>query len=88
MCKSFLKKNNPDSQLFIERFNILRKDRSDVQNKSGGGLPLYYKQALQVIRRNDLEIFNIESICAEIILPNSGPFLICTVYRPPLDRFI
>ena len=83
MCETFLKKNNPDSQLFIEGFNILRKDRSDVQDKSGGGLLLYYKQALQVIRRNDLEISNIESIWAEVILPNSRPFLICTVYRPP-----
>ena len=83
MCETFLKKNNPDSQLFIEGFNILRKDRSDVQDKSGGGLLLYYKQALQVIRRNDLEISNIESIWAEVILPNSRPFLICTVYCPP-----
>ena len=40
MCETFLKKNNPDSQLFIEGFNILRKDRSDVQDKSGGGLLL------------------------------------------------
>ena len=83
MCETFLKKNNPDSQLFIEGFNILRKDRSDVQDKSGGGLLLCYKQALQVIRRNDLEISNIESIWAEVILPNSRLFLICTVYRPP-----
>ena len=82
MCETFLKKNNPDSQLFIEGFNILRKDRSDVQDKSGRGLLLYYKQALQVIRRNDLEISNIESIWAEVILPNSRPFLIWTVYRP------
>ena len=54
-----------------------------MQDKSGGGLLLYYKQALQVIRRNDLEISNIESIWAEVILPNSRPFLIWTVYRPP-----
>ena len=83
MCETFLKKNNPDSQLSINGFNFMRKDRTDIQDKAGGGLLLYYKQSLQVTRRNDLEISNIESIWAEIILPNSRPFLICTVYRPP-----
>ena len=62
MCETFLKKNNPDSQLSINGFNFMRKDRTDVQDKAGGGLLLYYKQSLQVTRRNDLEISNIESI--------------------------
>ena len=83
MCETILKKNNPDSQLSINGFNFMRKDRTDVQDKAGGGLLLYYKQSLQVTRRNDPEISNIESFWSDIILPNSRPFLICTVYRPP-----
>ena len=84
LCETFLCKNNPDAQLTTkDGFNFLRKDRSDVQDKSGGGLLFYYKQSLQVTRRNYLEISNIESIWAEVSLPNSRSFLICTVYRPP-----
>ena len=40
MCETFLKKNNPESQLCVV---IIRKDRSDVEDKSGGGLLIYYK---------------------------------------------
>ena len=83
MCETFLKKNNPDSQLCVDGFNIIRKDRSDVEEKSGGGLLIYYKQSVHLIRRKDLEISNIESIWAEVTLPHSRPFLICSVYRPP-----
>ena len=66
MCETFLKKNNPDSQLCVDGFNIIRKDRSDVEDKFGGGLLIYHKQSVHLIRRKDLEISNIESIWAEV----------------------
>ena len=54
-----------------------------VQNKAGGGMLLYYRQSLHITRRTDLEISEFETVRAEITLPNSKPFLICSVYRPP-----
>ena len=89
LCETFLCKNNPDAQLTTkDGFNFLRKDRSDVQDKSGGGLLFYYKQSLQVTRRNYLEISNIESIWAEVSLPNSRSCLSPTFYTCKLARFI
>ena len=62
---------------------MLRKDRMDTRNKTGGGLILYLRKSLKYIRRQEYEISKIETIWAEISLPNSKPFLICSVYRPP-----
>ncbi|MEW8544984.1 MAG: reverse transcriptase family protein [Candidatus Thiodiazotropha sp.] len=83
VCETFLDKNNPDSQISIDGFNFIRKDRSTIQNKKGGGLLLYFRETLNVKHRADLEISKIETIWAEVALPNSRPFLVCTVYRPP-----
>ena len=35
---------------------------------------------------SDIEISNIETLWTEISLPNSKPFLVCTVYRPPHSK--
>ena len=83
MCESFLEMHHPDSLIFIDSFNFFRKDRSETQRKSGGGLILYFRHSLNLQRRCDLECSNIESLWAEVTLPNSKSFLICTVYRPP-----
>ena len=34
LCETFLQKNNSDSQISINGFNVLRKDRSDTQEKT------------------------------------------------------
>ena len=83
LCETVLQKNNPDSQISINGFNVLRKDRSDTREKYGGGLLLYSRQSLNIKRRTDIEISNIETLWAEVCLPTAKPFLICTVYRPP-----
>lgn len=44
---------------------------------------MYYRQSLCLTRRTDLEISDIETIWAEVTLPSTKPFLICSVYRPP-----
>ena len=62
MCETFLERSIPDCQLVIDGFNLLRKDRSDTQNKSGGGLVLYYRKSLSCRRRIDLEISKIETL--------------------------
>ena len=83
VCETFLEPNISDSQVIIDGYSILRKDRSDTQNKSGGGLVLYHRNTLNCRRRPELEASNIETLWSELTLPNSRPFLICTVYRPP-----
>lgn len=83
MCETFLRKTNPDSQISICDYDFFRKDRSDTQDKDGGGLILYYRKSLHIKRRADLEISNIETLWVEVTMPNSNPFLMCTVYRPP-----
>ena len=83
ICETFLDCNVPDCQLNIQGFDFMRKDRSDTQNKSGGGLVLYYNSSLNCKRRSELEISNIETLWSEFTLPNTRPFLVCTVYRPP-----
>ena len=77
MCESFLETHHPDSLISIDSFIFLRKDRSETQRKSGGGLILYFRHSLNLQRRCDLECSNIESLWAEVTLPNSKSFLIC-----------
>lgn len=86
ICETFLEKNISDNQVAIEGFAFIRKDRADVQDKTGGGIILYIRKSLTFKRRPELEISNIETVWAEITLPNSKPFLVCTVYRPPSAR--
>ena len=84
MCETFLRKKYPDSQISICNFDFFRKDRTNTQDKTGGGLILYLKKSLNVIKRRvDLEISNIETLWVAVYMPNSKPFLVCTVYRPP-----
>ena len=83
VCETFLDCNVPDCQLSIQGFDVMRKDRSDTQNKSGGGLVLYYRNSLNCKRRAELEISNIETLWSEFTLPQTRSFLVCTVYRPP-----
>ena len=83
LCESFLSKHHPDSIISIDDFDFIRKDRTDVKNKSGGELLLYYRHSINLKRRIDLEVSQIESIWVEVSLTNSKPFLICSVYQPP-----
>ena len=83
LCETFLDDGVQDCQIKIKGFDFIRKDRSDTQRKCGGGLVLYYRDSLNCIRRPEFEISQIETLWSEFSLPNSRPFLVCTVYRPP-----
>ena len=83
ICGTFLNPSVGDSQLSINHFDLLRKDRCETQDKSGGGLLLYFRKSLNCKRRPELEISNIETLWTEVTLTNSKSFLICTLYRPP-----
>ena len=61
----------------------MRKDRSYTQDKSGGGLILYFRNSLNCRRRSELRNFTNLNSKGRVNTPNSKPILICTVYRPP-----
>ena len=49
----------------------------------GGGIIIFVADHANYVRRTDLESSTIESIWVEFKIPNSSPFLIFSVYRPP-----
>ena len=83
LCETFLNQSVTDSQVEIDGYDLIVKDRKDTQNKAGGGLILYIRNWIKFKRRPEYEISRIETIWAEIESPNSKPFLLCSVYRPP-----
>ena len=83
ICETFLNQEISCNQVPIEGFDHIRKDRSETQDKSGGGVILYVRNTINCKRRTEYEISKIETIWSEITLPNSKPFLLCTAYRPP-----
>ena len=67
-----------ESEIQIENYKILWCDR----NKHGGGVACYIGNKLSC---NIISVFprEIESIFFEILLPNSKPITVGTIYRPP-----
>ena len=72
-------------EINIDNYKILRCDR----NRHGGGVACYMRNDLSYNIRNDLSynilsVFpcKIENIFFEILLPNSKPMIVGTVYRP------
>ena len=83
VCETFLDSSTPDSLISVADYEFLRKDRGCTINKTGGGVILYYRESINCRRKRELEISNIETLWSEINFPNSKPFLLCTLYRPP-----
>ena len=71
-----------DFELNIQGFTMYRNDR----NRCGGGVALYIRDNIKQKLRPDLFIPGIESLWVEISIPNGGPYLIGTMYRPPSAR--
>ena len=93
LCETFLDKTILDEKVSISRYESIWKDRCDTVDKAGGGLLLYYRSSKACQRKTEIEISNMETLWSEVTFPNSKPFLLCTVYRPPnvqsdwIDRF-
>ena len=49
----------------------------------GGGVGFYIKSSLSYTVHTDLNAINLENLTIEIRKPNSKPFLVATLYRPP-----
>ena len=76
-------------EINIGNYKILRCDR----NRHGGGVACYMRNDLGYNIRNDLSynilsVFpcKIENIFFEILLPNSKPMIVGTVYRPSFQN--
>ena len=70
-----------DPETNIDNYKILRCDR----NRQGGGVACYVKNDLSY---NTLSVFprEAENIFYEILLPNSKPITVGTIYRPPKSK--
>ena len=82
-CETFMNQTILDNQVAIDGYDFFRKDRTEIQDKVGGGIIIYFRNTIKCKRRTDLEISHIETIWMEIELPNSKHFLFCSTYRPP-----
>ena len=72
------------SELFQEEhhldgYEVVRKDRS----RNGGGVCIYLPGSINYKIRSDLIPPELEAVCLEITKPQSKPFIVTTIYRPP-----
>ena len=51
LCEPFLNKTTLGNQVAITGFDLIRKDRDETQDKSGGGIILYFRNTLKFKRR-------------------------------------
>ena len=79
LTESWLNSSIKDEEIGISGYNIFRKDRSS----KGGGVVVFVREDLPIVRRTDLEQCDIESIWLEVTMPRSRGFLVGSYYRPP-----
>ena len=79
ICETFLHDNIDDDVLQMEGYSLERKDRVTGR---GGGVVIYISNRISYKRVFDFES-DIESIWLQILLKNTRPIFLCSVYRPP-----
>ena len=79
ITETWLDEKIEDAEVDIPGYKIYRKDC----DADGGGVAVYVRIDLSVIRREDLEDPNLEGLWLEITLPKSRGFLLGLYYRPP-----
>ena len=72
-----------EPEVQINDYKIFRCHR----NRHGGGVACYIRNYLSY---NIISVFprEIESVCFEILLPNSKPIKVGTIYRTPNEIYI
>lgn len=68
-----------DGEVKIYGYDLIRKDRS----RKGGGVCIFLRSSISCQNRSDLVHNDLEGVCLEIFKPNSRPFVIASIYRPP-----
>ena len=56
LCETFLNNNISSNQLTVNGFDHVRNDRSVTQEKSGGGVILYFRNSINCKHRPELEL--------------------------------
>ena len=79
VTETWLDDSVPDSEIQIDNYCILRKDR----NRRGGGVCVYIRKDFSFNQRCDLDNSNLEAVWFEILLPKTRPILCGSLYRPP-----
>ena len=82
VLETFLDENVNDSEIAINNYNVVRKDRI-----CSGGILIYVKQHLNYRRIPELELPNIEAIFIELQFSN-GNILVGLIYRPPNNNLV
>ena len=79
ISESHCDENITDSELHIDGFNIIRKDRS----RHGGGIVMYIKDSVRFTVVNTFE-YQLECLWIRLnVIKKVKPLLICAIYRPP-----
>jgi hypothetical protein len=78
--ESFLTNITPDACLNVDGYNMYRKDRV---TRAGGGIIVYVSEKWNIIRRDELESEELETMWLEITFSKSKSLFLCYVYRPP-----
>ena len=69
----------PDDLVNIPNYDIIRNDR----NRNGGGVCIYVGNTISYRNLSHTIPDNLEAVVVEIRKPNSRPFIVSTIYRPP-----
>ena len=72
-----------DSELEIQDYSIIRKDRKNKLKSIGGGIMIYYKSELSLVDVTEEYNDNIEHIWAKIHMSNCKQISLGLFYRPP-----
>ena len=67
------------NDIYVQGYDIVRHDR----NRSGGGVYIYVRKSINFVKRSDLVPENLEAVCIEVTKPNSRPFIVSSIYKPP-----
>ena len=81
LSETWLTSDILDSEILIQGYSILRKDRNS--GKQGGGIVVFVRDNLHISLRSDLSIDGIEAVWIELERPKWKPMVIGSIYRPP-----
>ena len=89
VTETHLIKSIKDTEIKIDGYEIVRSDR---KQGSGGGVCVFIRNDLSLLRRKDLENDKVENIWIEIFPQKSKSILICFIPTPryvilPQQRF-
>ena len=83
IVETWLNEDQLDSELEINDYKFLRKDRKNEFKSQGGGIIIYYKSELSMVDITSDYNLNIDHIWVKIYMSSSKPISMGCFYRPP-----